>query len=116
MASLTRPSLQILGKTQTGYWAKLSISNLQISDQSLINENCHTTRTSNDIDMKLGRVCKRGKKNREMSEKFDDDALTTHCDAIVIFLIYGQFGAIWKSDFGCIICNTYIFINSNFFP
>ena len=34
-------------------------------------------------------------------------------DVIVIFPIFGQFGAIWKLDSGCIVCKTYIFINSN---
>ena len=34
-------------------------------------------------------------------------------DVIVIFLIYGQFGAIQKPDCGCIVCKTYIFINSS---
>ena len=31
-------------------------------------------------------------------------------DAAIIFPIYGQFGAIWKPDSGCVICKTYIFI------
>ena len=35
-------------------------------------------------------------------------------DAIAIFPIYGQFGAIRKPNFGVIVCKTYIFINSNF--
>ena len=35
------------------------------------------------------------------------------CDVIVIFPIYGQFGAIWKPDSGRIVCKTYIFNNSN---
>ena len=34
-------------------------------------------------------------------------------DAIVIFLIYDQFGAIQKLDSGRILCKTYIFINRN---
>ena len=34
---------------------------------------------------------------------------------IVIFPIFGQFGVIRNPDSGCIICKTYIFINSNFF-
>ena len=34
-------------------------------------------------------------------------------DVIVIFPIYGQFGAIPKSDSGRIACKTYIFININ---
>ena len=36
------------------------------------------------------------------------------CEVITIFPIYSQFGAIWKQDFGCIVCKTYIFINSDF--
>ena len=35
------------------------------------------------------------------------------CDVIAIFLIYGQFGAIRKPNSGCIVCKTFIFINSN---
>ena len=40
--------------------------------------------------------------------------MLANCDVIVIFLIYGQFGAIGKPDSRCIVCKTYIFINSNF--
>ena len=40
-------------------------------------------------------------------KKFDDDFLSAKCDAIVVFPIYGQFGAIQ------IVCKTYIFIKSN---
>ena len=39
-----------------------------------------------------------------MSESFD---------VIIVFPIYGQFGAIRKPDSGRIVCKTYIFINSN---
>ena len=39
--------------------------------------------------------------------------MSSNCDVIVIFPYYGQFGAIRKSDFGRIVCKTYIFINSN---
>ena len=38
----------------------------------------------------------------------------TSCRKIVIFPIYGQFGAIRKPDSGCIVCKIYIFINSNY--
>ena len=41
--------------------------------------------------------------------------MSKNCHIIAIFLIYGQFGAIWKPDFGRIVCETYIFINSNLF-
>ena len=36
-----------------------------------------------------------------------------NCDVIVIFPIYGQFGAIRKPDSGGIVCKTYTLINSN---
>ena len=39
--------------------------------------------------------------------------MSANYDLIVIFLIYGQFGAIWKPNSGRIVCNTYIFIKSN---
>ena len=39
--------------------------------------------------------------------------MSGNCDIIVIFLIYGQFGAIRKADSGYIVCKTYIFINNN---
>ena len=57
----TRPSLQILGKI----W---SISDFQISGQSFIKRNCHNSRTSDYIDMKLGPVTKLVKKNKATSK------------------------------------------------
>ena len=39
--------------------------------------------------------------------------MSANCDVIVIFPIYGQFGAIRKPDSGLIVCKTYIFINNN---
>ena len=45
LVSLTISSLQILGKTQMVVFP--------ISGQSLTKENCHNSRASNDIDMKL---------------------------------------------------------------
>ena len=35
-------------------------------------------------------------------------------DVIIIFLIYGQLGAIRKPNSGRMVCKTYIFINNNF--
>ena len=29
------------------------------------------------------------------------------------FLIYGQFGAIWKKDSGRIVCKNYVFVKSD---
>ena len=63
--------------------------------------------------MKLGPATKLDKSNKTTSKKFDDDVMWENCDVIVIFPIYGQFGEIWKPDYGRIVCKTYIFINSN---
>ena len=41
--------------------------------------------------------------------------MSTNFDVIVIFPVYGQFGAIQKPDSRCMVCKTYIFINSNLF-
>ena len=76
LVSLTCPSLQIFGKTQTQN---------RISDQSFIKENCHNSITSDYIDMKLGSVTKRDKSNKTPSKKFAD---VGSCDIIVIFPIY----------------------------
>ena len=39
--------------------------------------------------------------------------MSQNSGVIVIFPIYGQWGAIQMLDSGCIICKTYIIINSN---
>ena len=74
------------------------IYDFRISGQSLINDNCHNSRTSVDIDMKLELVTKFDKRNTATSKKFDDDVTSTTSDALRIFPIYGQFGAIRKPD------------------
>ena len=91
------------------------IFDFRISGQSLIQRNCHNSRTSDDVDMKLGSVTKRNKKNKTTSKIFGDDVMSENCDVIAIFLICSQFGAIPKPDSGRIVCKTYIFINSNFY-
>ena len=48
LVSLTYPSLHILEKTQTG------VPDFQISGEFFINKNCHNSRTSHDVDIKLG--------------------------------------------------------------
>ena len=45
------------------------ISDFWISGQSLIKRNCHTSRTSEYIDMKLGPVTKLDKRNKATSKK-----------------------------------------------
>ena len=53
--------------------------------------------------MKLGPVTKPDKRNKTLSKKFEDDAMSSYYDVIVIFPIYSQFGSIWKPDSGRII-------------
>ena len=78
-------------------------------------ESCHNSRTSDDIDMKLGPVTKLYKRNKTTSKNdFDDGVILENCDVIVSFSIYGQSGAIPKLDSGHLVCKTYVFVNSNF--
>ena len=63
--------------------------------------------------MKLGLVTKLDKRNTATSTKFDGDVISTNCNVVIIFPIYGQFGAIRKKDSGCMVCKAYIFTNSN---
>ena len=44
------------------------ISDFRISGQSLIKGNCHNSRTSDDIDMKLGPETKLDKRNKATSK------------------------------------------------
>ena len=82
---LTLPNLQMqISKLKRGF---------RISSQSVIEENCNNSRTSNDIDMKLVPETKLGMINKTALEKFDVDVLLVNCDVIVIFKIYGQFGS-----------------------
>ena len=60
--------------------------------------------------MKFGLVAKLYKRNMEDKKKID---MSTNCDVIVFFPIYGQFGAIRKQDSGRMVCETYNYINNN---
>ena len=64
--------------------------------------------------MKLGPVTKIDKRHKTTSKKINDDIMSENCKVIVIFLIYGQFGAVWKPDSKRIVCKSYIFINRTF--
>ena len=63
--------------------------------------------------MKLGPVTKIDKRKKTMSKNFDDDVISGKCDIIVIFRIFGQFGAIWRPDSGHRVCKGSVFSNSN---
>ena len=65
--------------------------------------------------MKFGSVTKLDKRNKTTLKNFGDNVKSANCDIIVIFPIYGRFGAIRKPDSERIVCKTYIFINSNLF-
>ena len=88
LVSLILPCPQTLGKTQTGLYPIFGF----------LVKNCHNSRTSDDIDMKLGPVTKLDKRNKTTSKKFDVDVMSENCDVIVIFRIFGQFGAVWRPD------------------
>ena len=88
------------------------VFDFQISGQSLTKQNCLNSRTSDDIDIKLGPVTKLDKRNKTILKKTDDDAMKGNCDIILIFPIYSQFRAILKPDFGRIACKAYVFIDS----
>ena len=90
-----------------------AISDFRISGESLRNGDFHNSRTSDDIDMKLGPVTKLDKRNKTTSKKFDDDVMSENCDVIVIFQIFCQFGAVWRPDSGHRVCKSYVFSNSN---
>ena len=94
LVSITHPT-QSLDIGQNSDWG---ISDFWISGQSLIKENCHNSRTIDDIDMKLGPVTKLDKWNKKTSEKIDVDVVSENCDVIAIFRIFGQFGAIQRLD------------------
>ena len=69
---LCPPSLQILGNILDG-----GDSDFRISGQSFLNKNYGNSRTSHDIDMKLGPGTKIYKRNKATSIKFDDDIVLT---------------------------------------
>ena len=56
------------------------------SGQSLIEENCHNSRTILD------------KRNKATSNKFDNDVMAANCGIIFVFPIYAQFRALRKRD------------------
>ena len=93
LVSLSQPSLQILVKTQT---VVFSIYGFRV--KQLINKNCHNSRHSNDIDMKLEPANKLDKKNTATAKQFDDDVMPANYDVIVIFSVYSRFRAIRKPD------------------
>ena len=96
-----------------GQNSDVSISNLWISGQLLINENCRNSGNNTNIQMKLRPITKLDKRNTATLKKVNYDDLSTNCDFFVIFLIYDQLGVNQKPDSGLMPRNTYIFKNNN---
>ena len=61
------------------------ISDFGIPGQSLIKENYHNSRTSDDIDMKLGPVMKLDTRNKATSKKIDDDVMLADLTSLWFF-------------------------------
>ena len=57
--------------------------------------------------MKLVPITKIDKRNKTTSKKFDDVVMWENCDVITIFSFTVNLAE-------CRVCNTYIFMNSNF--
>ena len=100
--SMTRSSLQISDKIQT-----------KIKFRLKFRQNCRNFRTSDDIGMRLGPVTKLDKRNKIISKKNDDEAMSENCDVILIFHFLGLFGAVQNLDSGHRVRKTHFFINSN---
>ena len=75
-----------------------SISDFRSSGQSLINKNCHNSRTSNYIDVAPRAVTTFEKKNKGTSKNTDDEVMLETFDVIVIFSINGKLGVIGRLD------------------
>ena len=74
------------------YWTKLwrfFFFDFRISGESLITRDYHNSRSSDDIDMKLGSVTKFHKRKETKSKKFDDNFMSE----IVKSLSFFQFTA-----------------------
>ena len=105
---ITRPqSPDIRQKSDRG------IFDFRISGQSLIKENCHNSRTSYDMDVKLGLVTKLDKRNKATSKKLT----LTSCRKIVTSLSFFGFLANLEQSEGRILDTKSakdVFSKSNF--
>ena len=63
--------------------------------------------------MRLRPVTKLDKSNTVILKNINDDIISVDCSFIASLPIYDKFEANRKPDSGRMICNAYIFINSN---
>ena len=87
-------------------------SYFRIPGQALIKENCHNSRTSDDIDMKVGPVTKLYKKNKTTSKKLAMKSCLQIVTSWSFLSVYDQFWAIQKLDSGHRVSN-YLFVYGN---
>ena len=71
--------------------------------KSLINKDCHNSRTSDDIDMKLVLLAKLDKRNTSCKETMT---------LLFFFSIYDQFGTIQRLDCRCIVHYSSVFMSN----
>ena len=82
------PNLVFITRPQSpDIWQKSDrgIFDFRIAGQSLIKENCHNSRTSYDIDNKLGLVTKLDKRNKTTSKKIDVDVMSEIVTSLSFF-------------------------------
>ena len=68
----------------------VGISDFQISGQSLIKENCHNSKTSDDIDMKVRPVTKFDKRNKTISKMWTLESYRKIMTSLIFFLFLGN--------------------------
>ena len=66
------------------------ISDFRISGQSFIKENCHNSRTSDDIDMTLGPITELNKKNEVTSKKLTKTSFWQIVTSLLFFRFIGN--------------------------
>ena len=93
LVSLTRPILQIFGKTQTGVF---SISGFLVNPLSK--------------KIILTWVTKLDKRNKATSKMFYDKVMSANCEVIVVFPIYVKFRVIPKPHSGYVVKLTFLLI------
>ena len=69
------PQSPYIRQSQTREWG---ISDFRIFGQYLIKEDCHNSRTSNDICVKLQSLTERDKRNTTTSKKLDDNVISAN--------------------------------------
>ena len=70
-------------------------------------ENCHNSKTRNNIDMKPRALFNLETRNAIKPKRFDDDIILANYNVILVVLIYCQFGINGPES----KCHSYIFIN-----